>query len=157
MAEEKAVPELCGEDVVKVAERIRARHHPELRDAVIAYVFIPKAPIRGGRASLGSASKESAVHRLVSRVDFIIRLSKDRWELLEPQQQEALLDHELSHCVPKLDEDGERVDWEMRHHDLEEFTEIVARHGLWKEDVEAFAEAVKQLRLFKPTLQGQEA
>ena len=32
--------------------------------------------------------------------------------------------------------------WRIRKHDLEEFREIVARHGTWKGDIEKFAEAL---------------
>ena len=145
----KEVPEFCPAEVIKEAERIRAANHNELEDAEIAYVFIPKGPKTGGRVRLGKAHKESATHQLLSEMDFVIYLSKDMWDTLGPEQRMALLDHELCHCAPKLDaKTGERVGWRTKAHDVEEFAEIIERHGLWKPDLRRFAEtSVRQLPL----------
>jgi hypothetical protein len=66
---------------------------------------------------------------------------KGRKELTAAQQQ-ALVDHELMHCEPQLDDGG---NWKLviRGHDLEEFNAIVERHGLWQPDVEAMAKAME--------------
>ena len=147
----KEVPELCPEDVVRLGDEVRNKWHEDLEEAEIAYVFIPHAPTAGGRTRLGSAHKESAVHKLVSHADFIIVLSKDLWLLLDEAQRTALLDHEMCHCVPKLDDDGLRVGWELRKHDVEEFNEVIGRHGLWRQDVKTFIECgLVQLKLIMP-------
>lgn len=66
----------------------------------------------------------------------------------------ALLDHELCHAAPSLDDEtldvkyderGRPV-WRVRKHNIEEFTEVVERHGLWKKDLERFAEAIAKKR-----------
>lgn len=49
-----------------------------------------------------------------------------------PEEQRALLDHELMHC--KHDEDG----FYIADHDLEEFCEIVSRHGAWRLSISRF-------------------
>jgi hypothetical protein len=47
---------------------------------------------------------------------------------------------------PKEDPDGRKL-YRIRKHDIEEFQAIVVRHGLYKQDLEAFAkEAVKALQ-----------
>jgi len=63
-------------------------------------------------------------------------------------QKEALVDHELCHFRPvpeeaddpdspyRRDENG-RVLYYLRHHDMEEFREIIDRHGLYKADLQA--------------------
>lgn len=55
------------------------------------------------------------------------------------------------HCAVKLDKDGEpaldskdRVIYRLRKHDIEEFSEIVARHGCYKRDLEHFAAALRR-------------
>jgi hypothetical protein len=60
-----------------------------------------------------------------------------------------VIDHELCHAQvsmdsngePKTDENGRTV-YRTRKHDIEEFKEVVARHGLYKSDVESFAKAI---------------
>ncbi|WP_164970356.1 putative metallopeptidase [Bacillus subtilis] len=34
--------------------------------------------------------------------------------------------------------------WGIREHDVEEFSEIIERHGLWDTGIETFAEAVRE-------------
>lgn len=61
----------------------------------------------------------------------------ERWGLTDAQRI-ALIDHELCHC--EVDDDGNLY---ARPHSIEEFTEIIERHGLWKGDVKEFARAAK--------------
>lgn len=73
---------------------------------------------------------------------FWIEVSEEAWDTLDDAQRYALLDHELCHCSVTENDGGEMV-MDLRPHDLEEFNDIVKRHGLWLDDVRAFAEAVK--------------
>ncbi|MCC6358084.1 MAG: hypothetical protein IT450_05025 [Phycisphaerales bacterium] len=106
------------------------------------------------RLVLGQASKASDVDRELHDYDFVIQLNHEvcnsgEWS---DRQTEALLDHELSHCEAKRDDktgqfvfdDKNRVVWRMRKHDIEEFRDIVTRHGLYKADLEAFAESIRE-------------
>ena len=49
----------------------------------------------------------------------------------------------------------QRPVWRVRGHDVEEFEEIVARHGVWKRDLERFAEAIAK-RKKSPLFSGPE-
>ena len=139
---------MCPDDVLKMADKIREENHPGIADARIAFVFVPKGAVRGGKKRIGVAQKLSAVSHMLSGYDFVIRLSKDVWEALKEPERLAALDHELCHCAPKEDENGMWTGWEIRHHDVEEFAEIIERHGLWKPDVQDVARSIcKQLGL----------
>lgn len=70
---------------------------------------------------------------------FVLEFDREVWDQLTLDQQEALVDHELCHCGK--DEKG----CYMRQHDLEEFRQIVDRHGFWKDDVRLFAESCQPL------------
>lgn len=74
---------------------------------------------------------------------FVIEIASDMWgtddELgnrfgLSDAQRVALVDHELCHCT--VNEDGVPT---LLHHDVEEFGQVVERHGLWKPDLAWFA------------------
>lgn len=80
--------------------------------------------------------------------------------MMPEEQRAALVDHELCHFTreeweepdPKVQSKwvtvyGAATDpdsWGIREHDVEEFSEIIERHGLWDIGIETFAEAVRE-------------
>lgn len=138
-----------------------AEHHEHLEDASILLVWRDSwSPDQDGRETIGQCKKLTDPQRLIHGVDFLILLSRDRWEGLEPVQRRALIDHELCHAAvsmdqetgePKLDALGRKV-YRIRKHTIEEFDEVVARHGVYMRDVYRFGAVVKrakQLGLFE--------
>lgn len=129
-------------------------HHKELADAnvriALAWATSWKADV-DGRLVLGKCKKASDLDRELAPYDFVILLNRDFWlnPRVEDVQRQALLDHELMHAAiaydehgePKVDERGRTV-FRIRKHDLEEFSEIAARYGCWKRDIESFAQAL---------------
>lgn len=104
-----------------------------------------------GRLTLGKCKKATDLDRELAPYDFVILLNRDFW--LNPRvsdlQRAALMDHELMHAACVYDEQGEiktdergRTCYRIRKHDLEEFADIVTRHGCYKSDIEQFAQAL---------------
>lgn len=139
-----------------IAEDLIGAHHSRLKGIKIAYLFKSKAedpeeaqkkaakakPLRDGKKfSWAKASLVSDKWRALAEDDykFVIEFDREVWDELSLEQQNALVDHELCHCGN--DADG----CYMRQHDLEEFREIVKRHGFWKDDVRLFAETARSL------------
>lgn len=59
-----------------------------------------------------------------------------------------MIDHELCHCEVALDANGEtkldeqgRTCYRIRKHDIEEFKDVVSRHGVYTRELEEFARA----------------
>jgi hypothetical protein len=75
--------------------------------------------------------------------DFVITLNWQTWVVLDDEAKTALLDHELTHCVYKDSRTGD-IAPAVRDHDLEEFREIVDRHGLWSPMVKSMAQVMKR-------------
>jgi hypothetical protein len=107
-----------------------------------------------GQMRLGHTRILSELDRQLTGFDVVILLhncllsdTKDIVKL-----QEAIIDHELCHIAIQVDGsdagpkyDGhERVKYRVRRHDLEEFREIIERHGAYKEDVGEFANTVQE-------------
>jgi len=129
-------------------------HHPELSQAnvriALAWATSWKADV-DGRLTLGKCKKATDLDRELAPFDFVILLNRDFWQnpRVTDVQRRALLDHELCHAAvaydenrePKVDDRGRTV-FRTRKHDLEEFREIVERHGCWKSDVEDFARSI---------------
>lgn len=139
-----------------ILEQLIAQHHTELKDARIALAWnLTWKADADGRAKLGMCKKASDLDRELAAYDFVIVLRRDFFESVSvtDQQRRALLDHELCHAAvtddgrgePITDERG-RIVYRIRKHDLEEFREIVERHGTWKKDLEAFAQAIDRAR-----------
>lgn len=137
-----------------IAAELIPKHHEHLRLVRIEYVFADGVIKSKGKELLGRAKKKSGLDAfLAANSDedepqpfFVIEISKPAWDLLDKKQKLALVDHELCHCLWDVDKGIY-----MRAHDVEEFSEIIKRHGLWEPGVELFAtiaaKHVKQMDL----------
>jgi len=133
-------PMVAPDEIVAMAETVRTQYHAErLKDARIAYVIKPGSDREGARVELGKAKACSKIEKLLSSFDFVVTLNWFAWQELDDRKRRALLDHELTHCEPKIDGEGFRKGWQLRRHDVEDFVEIVHRRGLWTGDLEALA------------------
>lgn len=118
--------EEASQSVIHTAEDMIKKYHPHLREATIVFMFRSESSSSGGKEVYSKAAKVTAQMRaLLDEADFIIWVSQPDWEKNNTAWREALIDHELCHC---LIVDGEAS---LRPHDVEEFLEIINRHGYW--------------------------
>lgn len=141
-------------EVEEIVGKLVPEHHDHLarHDIKIRCVFRHPVAKSKGKIVLGKARKIGGLNaHLVglSRRDdlgdepadfFVIEIAHKAWEALSEPQRVALVDHELCHFDVEIpdDEDQDRK-LIMRGHDLEEFQEVVERHGLWQPDLRTFA------------------
>ena len=78
----------------------------------------------------GKMEKTSGVWKYLSDYNYVLLLHKPVWLELSGNQQNALVFHELMHIKTREDKD-EKISWSIRRHDVEEFTCVVRKHGLW--------------------------
>lgn len=135
--------------VIHTAEMLIREHHRCIEDARICFVMRSEAQKRGNRYILGQASKVPAKMQPHFEYDFLIWLSRDDYNAMDTGQREALIDHELAHCRPNA-EGG----WKIREHDIQEFAEVIGRHGLWTAELREMEHAtnVYQASLFEKGL-----
>jgi hypothetical protein len=131
-------------------EKVREKHHQPLAGAIIAIAWQQRIkPDKDAHLKLGQLRKRTDLDKEFADFDFIVILNYDAWQRMSAKQQTALLDHELCHGAPMIDEktgeqkkdDRGRLLWRMRKHDIEEFREVVERHGCYKRDLEDFIRA----------------
>lgn len=124
-------------------------HHDDLEGAAIGlgWVIGTRAD-KDGRLVLARMIRHSERIREQTGLDATIAINAEAWATLSDPQRLALLDHELCHLAQALDKEGDqevdghgKLKWRTRRHDLEEFSEVVRRHGIWKADIAAFAQA----------------
>lgn len=132
-----------AEEAGEIAKSVIREHHNErLGQAPITYIFAKKMKYAGTAAAKGAKDRMVA-EALGVECDFVITLNWSTWVVLSDEQKEALVDHELTHCVYKDSRSGD-IAPAVRQHDLEEFREIVDRHGLWSPGVKAMARSMKR-------------
>jgi len=105
----------------------------------ILYVFIDKAKKFWGKCQL-----VSGVHQFASGYQFMIQFNYAIWQTLNENQRGALVWHELEH----VGFDSEKNKYYLIPHDVEEFSRVIRKYGLWREDVKRFMdEGLKAITL----------
>ena len=95
----------------------------------ILYVFVEKMTDKWGKCS-----KCSDIMHMASGYDFVITINHTQWLLLAEKQRESLVFHELLH----IGWDSEKETYHTVPHDLEEFSSVVKKYGLWRDSVTTF-------------------
>lgn len=142
-------------EVEEIARDLIYSDHTHLASVRVEYIFASEEIKQNGKVVWGRAKKVTGLNAwLASEFErrdakeaeefFVIEIVRPIWLQLTEKEKKALVDHELTHC--EVDLDTSRLS--IRPHDLEEFTSIVQKHGLWRSDVEVFVEAAKQKPLF---------
>lgn len=144
-------------EVAKIAADLIPVFHAHLVENIrIDYVFTDKITKKGNKEVWGTMRKISALNAYLASDDnskkhgvtesfFVMVISEPIWNKLNDKQKRALVDHELCHAKVDVDEEG-NYKLKIVPHDMEEFTEIVKRHGLWAEDVTEIAKVISELQ-----------
>lgn len=139
----------------KLLNEALGKWHEDLyrRGARIALAWRTRQkPDLDGHLILGRCVKVGDLQKEFAAYDFIIVLNREVWDSPDfgTARKLALVDHELCHAAvsyneetgePKYDE-RDRPVFRIVKHDIEEFRAVVARHGCYKGDLEAFAETL---------------
>jgi len=128
--------------VLHYAENLIRNFHPHLNDARICFVFRSEAQKQGERMILGQAAKVPAKFMPYLEYDFIIWLSERDYISMDDLSREALIDHELCHCSG-----NQWLGWKIRPHDIQEFSDVIQRHGCWAPDVRLAKSALNQYEM----------
>ena len=153
----------AGAKIYALMDELVVKFHEDITQANIALAWnLSWKPDIDGSATLGKCRKVGSLDRELMAFDFVIILLREFWESADvsDDQRRALLDHQLCHGAVVLDKNGEPVEdergrkvYRMRKHDIEEFSQVVERHGTYERDLEKFAKALqksKQGKLFPP-------
>ena len=117
--------------VATIVRQIIREFHPDLLPLDIGVLYRSEPQKSKGREILANISKVNARLKPFLDYDLILWVSKPDWAgRLTEDQRMALIDHELCHVVI---DDNEQIT--LVGHDIEEFREIIARWGLWSEDL----------------------
>lgn len=135
-----------AESVESIAQGLIANYHPELATARMIFAFVDKASKKGGRELLGKVQKISGWHEWAMEKDFLVLIPLDKWNDLSEPQRTALVDHLLERCTGEEQEDGS-MKWMVRDPDVQEFSSILRRHGVWNADLVDFVSVAQEINL----------
>jgi len=143
-------------ELYRVLKLLIAEEHDLLAEANVALAWRYNWKANAdGQLQLAQTKKIGALDRELHGYDFAILLNRDVFQDADfsAAQVEALLDHELCHCQVKRDklddmvrDSSGRPEWRMRKHDVEEFEDVVKRHGCWKREIAQFAKLALRCR-----------
>jgi hypothetical protein len=112
------------------------KYHQHLLQATITYLFTDRATkTTCGKTILGKARKRAEIDKLLGREheDFLVIVAKDKWDQMDIEHQDHVIDHELSHCGVVVSNDG-RLRWIIRQHDVAEFYSIFHRYSFRRQE-----------------------
>lgn len=92
-----------------------------------------------------TARKATSLQRFLADTppDFIIEVALDVWGRMDPNTRKALIDHELEHCKGGVNPNSKMFEADLRGHDFEDFSAILARRGLWTDGLKAAQTAMQ--------------
>ena len=133
----------------KDANKIKDREHKHLERA---HLVVIGKPGRGGTSLCHGIVKlrvPTNPERALAKhegfaVDYVIEVKREPYDKLSTEKKHRLLDHALCHALGKDERDRWITD---KKHDLEEFAQILQRHGA-PDDNPQFGTMAKQLSLF---------
>jgi hypothetical protein len=136
-------------EVEDLAKQIIAQNRSNLSILKFTYVFRPEAAVTDGHVIAGMCVKVDDRNWSIHKSDFIIEIAKDVWEEASDEFKLAIVDHELGHAgihmdeegQPKMDERSGRIRTFCRRHDIEEFEDVLERHGLYHKGLRDFMSA----------------
>jgi hypothetical protein len=126
--------------VIVMAQHIIKKYHRRLTEARIGFLLRTEPSTSQGKRVRAKANTVPEKLKILLDLDFIIWLDEGIWGDLEEARREAVIDHELCHC------DYNGVKYSIRAHDIEEFSEIVERRGLWNSGLLDFGEKIERAR-----------
>ena len=131
--------------------------HPRLAGLRVDAMFSDPPPTSRGKKLAGKvqvvsglaalyAGPRMAVGEYYSPAPFfLLTLHHPRWNGNPEKWRAALIDHLLTCCEAEEDENGV-AKLSLRHYDVQEFREVVERHGLWHEGLETFVTKAHELQ-----------
>lgn len=128
-------------EVEPIAKELIGLYHQHLANARIAYVFKKKASRKNGRTVLGTMGKTNRKFQHFANYDYIMTIAYTEWTELSAKQKIALVDHELCHAI--FDQDNDT--YLIQGHTIEEFRQVIDRHGFWMDGIKAFANSIRQV------------
>lgn len=124
-------------EVKDLVKKVRKKFYSKFKKArIVILMRTGKWDKYGTLAKVSKKQRQAGVDG-----DYVLTFNADEWAGLKTKGQTALVDHELYHMARKKTKTGTK--FLLRHHDVEEFVDIVKRYGTWRPSLIAMKDAMK--------------
>ncbi len=126
----------------EIAHDLIRKHHPHLLTAKIKYMCRDRASKKSGVPVAGVVTKNSPKLTFLTDFDFVMDVALEVWNILEPKQRIALIDHLLTRCTGEEEEESGEMKWGIIPPQVQEFSEVAQRHGRWNDGLQELGQAL---------------
>ena len=149
----KAEPILFGgfDDGAEIANKLIPKYHPHLASAKFLFCSRSKATKQGGVPVPGTVKKASPLEKHLGSFvrpdneepDFIMIIALDLWNNMNSSERTARIDHLLMRCAAEEENESGDIKYSIRYPDVQEFVDIVGRHGQYNEGLQNLANEIE--------------
>jgi len=68
--------------------------------------------------------------KFFSGFDYLVEMSGELWDTLDAPTKSILMEHELKHICPVMNEKSGEWEYKLRDHDVQDFGSIIKKHGI---------------------------
>jgi len=116
-----------SDEVKELSDRIVKDEVLEITPAEVEYLLVyPNI----SKVVAGRCIKASRELKFFSGKDYLIEISGELWDVLDESVRYVLVQHELMHIMPVMNEKTGEWKFELRQHDIEDFSKIIKKHGV---------------------------
>lgn len=94
----------------------------------------------------GICKKSGKELKFFTTFDYLIEMSGELWDKLDDKTRYILMQHELMHVKPVINEKSGKWDYKIQDHDVKDFALLIKRHGIdWISNVKTQMASVYDL------------
>lgn len=122
-----------SDEVRDLALKIIAEQHMDISPAKVEYILVfPNI----SKTVAGKCIKTGRELKFYSEKDYLLEISGDLWNVLDDSVKYVLVQHELMHVLPLMNEKTGKWQFKVRDHNVQDFSSIIKTHGIdWIEKV----------------------
>jgi len=137
-----------AESVAEISKGLIRKFHSDLVNTKIAYLYKNKPIKARGKEVIAFSSKCSGIVKVLSEYDVIMIVSYPAFQQLTDDHKIAIIDHELTHLLVDEDSTG-APKLRILAHDVEEFSSIIERHGLYQQDLVRLGKVIQTVTVYE--------
>jgi hypothetical protein len=113
-------------DLRTIAEKVLLEQQLEITPSKVEYLLVyPNI----SKTVAGRCIKTGKELKFYSEKDYLIEMSGELWDALDDTVRYVLMQHELMHIHPVMNEKTGKWQFKVRDHDIKDFSKIINVHG----------------------------
>lgn len=116
-----------SQDLKELADKVINDESLEVHPAEVEYLLVyPNI----SKTVAGRCIRAGRELKFFSGKDYLIEMSGEVWDVLDDSVKYVLMQHELLHILPVMNDKTGEWKFEIRQHDIEDFSRIIKKHGI---------------------------